>query len=268
MSPIHDAHGELVGISNVSRDISERKRTEEALARAKEATDTANRELEAFSYSVAHDLRAPLRGIDGFSQALLEDFAESLEPEARRLLERVRQSAQHMAQLIESLLALARVTRGDVRNDRVDLSSLARATADRLMTAQPGRRVDFRIANDLRATGDSRLLGVVLENLLGNAWKFSRNKPTAMIEFSVDASEARTVFFVRDDGAGFDMAFASKLFGVFQRLHTSREFEGTGIGLATVQRIIHRHGGRIWAEGEVGGGATFYFTLNEKEQPR
>jgi light-regulated signal transduction histidine kinase (bacteriophytochrome) len=256
----------IVGASKLARDISDRKRAEEAMARAKEAAEAASRELEAFSYSVAHDLRAPLRGIDGFSQALLEDYSDKLDAEGRRFLVRVRESAQHMAQLIESLLTLARVTQSDIRREPVDLSELARATAERLKVAQPERNVEFLISKGLTATGDGRLLAVVFENLFGNAWKFTRNQPKASIELGCDRQDGQAVFFVRDNGAGFDMAFASKLFGVFQRLHASHEFEGTGIGLATVQRIIRRHGGRIWAEGKVAEGATFYFTLNERGQ--
>ena len=266
ISPIHDSRTNVIGASKVARDISDRKRAEEAVARAKEATEAANRELEAFSYSVAHDLRAPLRGIDGFSQALLEEYAAKLDADGQRYLRRVRESAQHMAQLIESLLSLARITRGELRRDRVDLSNLARVTAERLTTSQPERSVDFLIGKELIAAGDSRLLAIVLENLLANAWKFTRNQPKACIEFGCTQQDGHSVFHVRDNGAGFDMAFASKLFGVFQRLHTAAEFEGTGIGLATVQRIVRRHAGRIWAEGTVNGGATFYFTLNERDQ--
>jgi light-regulated signal transduction histidine kinase (bacteriophytochrome) len=263
ISPIHDSRGQVIGASKVARDISERKRTEEALARAKEATEAVNRELEAFSYSVAHDLRAPLRGIDGFSQALLEEYSHKLDDDGQRYLRRVRESAQHMAQLIESLLSLARITRGDIRREPVDLSAIARTVAERLKTSQPDRNVEFLIAKGLKAIGDERFLAIVLENLLANAWKFTRNQPKACIEFSSGREKGQSFFYVRDNGAGFDMAFASKLFGVFQRLHASHEFEGTGIGLATVQRIIRRHHGRIWAEGKVGAGASFYFTLNE-----
>jgi PAS domain S-box-containing protein len=266
ISPIRDSRGSVVGASDVARDISDRKRAEEAAARAAEATEIANRELEAFSYSVAHDLRAPLRGIDGFSQALLEDYGAQLDAAGQRFLHRVRESAQYMAQLIESLLSLARINRGDIRRERVDLSELARATTLRLQSAHPDREVEVLIAGGLTATGDSRLLGAALENLLGNAWKFTRNEPRARIELGTTRHNGYRAFFVRDNGAGFDMAFAGKLFGVFQRLHTSAEFEGTGIGLATVERIIRRHEGRIWAEGEVGQGATFYFTLNERGQ--
>jgi light-regulated signal transduction histidine kinase (bacteriophytochrome) len=266
LSPIHDSRGSLIGASEVARDISDRKRGEEAVARAKEATEIANRELEAFSYSVAHDLRAPLRGIDGFSQALLEDYSQKLDEEGKRYLRRVRESAQHMAQLIDSLLSLARITRSDLRHELVDLSGLARATAERLAASQPGRQVECLIGQGLTAMGDSRLLGSVLDNLLGNAWKFTQDQPRASIEFACSQQDGQSVFFVRDNGAGFDMTFAPKLFGVFQRLHTSDEFEGTGIGLATVQRIIRRHDGRVWAEGKVAGGATFYFTLGERGQ--
>ncbi len=266
ISPIHDSRGQLIGASKVARDISDRKRAEEAIARAKEATDAANRELEAFSYSVALDLRAPLRGIDGFSVALLEDHAEQLDEEGRRYLRRVRESAQQMAQLIESLLALAGITRGELRLDPVDLGELARAAIARLSGSPPERNVELVIGDGLSTIGDGRLLAVAIDNLIGNAWKFTRNRPQARIEVACVLHEAERTFYVRDNGAGFDMAFAAKLFGVFQRLHTSSEFEGTGIGLATVQRIIRRHGGRIWAEGEPGVGATFYFTLHERKE--
>jgi PAS domain S-box-containing protein len=264
ISPIHDSRGRVIGASKVARDITDRKRAEEAVARAKEATDAANRELEAFSYSVAHDLRTPLRSIDGFSQALLEDYEAKLDEDGQRYLRRLRESAQHMAQLIEGLLSLARITRSDLRREPVDLSALARATAERLRASQPERAVELLVAGGMTAIGDGRLLGVALDNLLGNAWKFTRGRPDPRIEVGCERVAGTPVIAVRDNGAGFDMAFASKLFGVFQRLHTADEFEGTGIGLATVQRIVQRHGGRIWAEGKVGSGATFYFTLNER----
>jgi light-regulated signal transduction histidine kinase (bacteriophytochrome) len=222
--------------------------------------------LRAFSYSVAHDLRAPLRGIDGFSQALLEDHAPQLGEGGQRYLRRVRESAQHMAQLIEGLLSLAKITRGDIRREPVDLTALAREAAERLKASQPERNVEFAIEDDLASTGDRRLLSNVFENLFGNAWKFTRDQPKPRIELACERQEERAIFRVRDNGAGFDMAYASKLFGVFQRLHTADEFEGTGIGLATVRRIVRRHAGRIWAEGKVGGGATFYFTLNERDE--
>jgi PAS domain S-box-containing protein len=261
ISPILDSRGKIIGASKVARDITDRKRAEDALARAKEAAEIANRELESFSYSVAHDLRAPLRGIDGYSQVLLDEYADKLDAGGKRYLGKVRESAQHMAQLIESLLTLARVTQTDIRRERVDLSVLVRAAAERLQRTEPERQVEWLIAAGLEDTGDSRLLGVAFDNLLGNAWKFTRKQEKARVEFGYTQQGGETVYFVRDNGAGFDMAFMSKLFGVFQRLHTPAEFEGTGIGLATVQRIVRRHGGRIWAEGKVNEGAVFHFTL-------
>jgi signal transduction histidine kinase len=221
----------------------------------------ANRELEAFSYSVSHDLRAPLRSINGFSLALLEDYAEKLDEQGKDYLKRVRAASQRMAQLIDDLLNLSHVTRSEMRHETVDLSALSRAIAAELQRTQPERQVTFVIAPGLVASGDVRLLRVVLENLLGNAWKFTGKHPTAKIEFGVTQHDGRPTYFVRDDGAGFDMAFGDKIFGAFQRLHSMTEFEGTGIGLATVQRIIHRHGGQVWAEGAVEQGATFHFTL-------
>ena len=220
-----------------------------------------NRELEAFCYSVSHDLRAPLRSIDGFSQMILEDYAERLEPEGRENLQRVRAASQRMAHLIDDLLELSRLTRSELRREPVDLSALVRLIANDLQQSQPDRRVTFDIADALVANGDPQLLRVLLENLLGNAWKFTTKHPDACITFGALRHKNAEVYYVRDDGAGFDMAYAGKLFGAFQRLHGASEFEGTGIGLATVQRIIQRHGGRIWAEGAVEQGATFYFTL-------
>jgi hypothetical protein len=216
-----------------------------------------NRELEAFSYSVSHDLRAPLRSIDGFSQALLEDSGSTLSGDAQGHLKRIRGAAQRMAQLIDALLSLSQVSRGELRRGPVDLSALVRAVTTRLREASPGREVELAIQEGVSGDGDARLLEAVLENLLGNAWKFTRKQPRARIAFTSDGR----VHQVRDNGAGFDMAYAAKLFGTFQRLHSNSDFEGTGIGLATVQRIIHRHGGRIWAEGRPGEGATFSFTL-------
>ena len=225
---------------------------------------SANQELEAFSYSVAHDLRAPLRSIDGFSQALLEDYADKVDAEGRKYLQQVRESAQEMARLIDDLLMLSRVTRSELRRAQVDLTAIARSVLVRLQRNEPERTVELIISDGLIADADARLLGVLLENLLGNAWKFTSKRPVARIEVGARQEDGRPVYFVRDDGAGFDMAYAEKLFGVFQRLHSDAEFEGTGIGLATVQRIVRRHSGRVWAEGEVGRGATVYFTLNEE----
>jgi two-component system, NtrC family, sensor kinase len=222
--------------------------------------EVKNDELESFSYSVAHDLRAPLRSIDGFSLALLEDCGDKLDEAGRGYLNYVRQSTQHMARLIDDLLALSRVTRSALERVKTDLGAIARGVVARLTTAFPDRKIDVLLADGIVADCDYRLLTIVLENLIGNAWKFTGKLDRARIEIGTIGTTPRT-FFVRDNGAGFDMTYASKLFGVFQRLHSTSEFEGTGIGLATVQRIIRRHGGRIWAEGHVGRGATFHFTL-------
>ncbi|HZC19561.1 MAG TPA: CHASE domain-containing protein, partial [Rubrobacteraceae bacterium] len=227
--------------------------------------EATNRELEAFSYSVSHDLRAPLRSIDGFSQILLEDYADELDEDGQDYLGRVRAATQRMGRLIDDLLSLSRVTRGTMNRERVNLSALAEEVAEGLREARPERAVMFSAQKGLEVWGDPRLLRVALENLIGNAWKFTEKEPEAQIEFGVDEELSRRgripVYYVRDNGAGFEMAYADKLFGAFQRLHGPEEFEGTGIGLATVQRVVRRHGGRIWAEGEVGRGATFYFTL-------
>ena len=224
----------------------------------------ANKELEAFSYSVSHDLRAPLRSIDGFSQILLEDHAQGFDEEARGYLARVRASSRRMALLIDDLLNLSRVTRSVLRHQTVDLSALAREIAAEIQKSRPDREARFVIAEGLVAFGDASLLRVALENLLGNAWKFTSKKEVATIEFGAAPYEGGDVaYYVRDDGAGFDPRYAEKLFGAFQRLHGAEDFEGTGIGLATVARIVHRHGGRVWAEGAVGEGATFFFTLKQ-----
>ena len=220
-----------------------------------------NKELEAFAYSVSHDLRAPLRSIDGFSQALIEDYPDKLDEKGKDYLQRVRLATQRMGILIDDLLNLSRVTRSEMRREIVDLSSLTQLIAGELQETQPERPVDFVIAQGLTTNGDTRLLRLLVENLLGNAWKFTRHHQQAKIEFGVINSDSKETFFIRDDGAGFDMNYADKMFGVFQRLHKQEEFPGTGIGLATVLRIVHRHGGQVWAEGKVEKGATFYFTL-------
>lgn len=222
----------------------------------------ANRELEAFSYSVSHDLRAPLRSIDGFSQAVLEDYADRLDDQGREYLNRVRAATQHMGHLIDDLIKLARVARAEMHRETVDLSVLAGDVLAALQKSEPTRHVECRIEHGVTGAGDARLLRVVLDNLLGNAWKFTGKQAHARIEFgSLPQGADGPAYFVRDNGAGFDMTYADKLFGAFQRLHTSHEFPGTGVGLATVQRIVHRHGGQVWAEGAVGKGATFHFTL-------
>jgi len=242
-------------LAETNRDLE--RRVQERTAQL----EGANKELEAFSYSVSHDLRAPLRAIDGFSQALLEVYSNQLDDKGRDYLRRVRGGSQRMAQLIDDMLNLSRITRTEMSHESVDLSALAKSIVEDLQNSQPGRKIECRIAEGAVANGDGRLLRQVLENLLGNAWKFTAKHPQGLIEFGTTLDKSQIVYFVRDDGAGFDMNYATKLFGVFQRMHSMTDFSGTGVGLAIVQRIIHRHGGRIWAEAAIEKGATFYFTL-------
>ncbi len=264
--PIVDDQQRPRFVLGVSEDITARRAAEAELQAAKDAAEAANRELEAFSYSVAHDLRAPLRTIDGFSLALIEDHAAELGAEGRRYLSFVREAAQRMAQLIEDLLKLARITRQQLAREDVDFSALAEVALARLHQADPERKVVSEVEPELPASADPRLLAIVLDNLIGNAWKFTAKRPDARIVIGAEESdEGPIVYHVKDNGAGFDMAYADKLFGVFQRLHSPEEFAGTGIGLATVQRIVRRHGGWIRAEGAVGQGAAFYFTLEPPE---
>jgi PAS domain S-box-containing protein len=259
LSPLRTADG-LFTITAV-RDVSARLAEKDELRRMHSQAQIANRELEAFSYSVAHDLRTPLRSIDGFSQALLEDCGPQLGADGQDHLRRVRAAAQRMARLIDDLLGLSRVTRSEVQRSRVDLSALAHDIVERLREAALDRRVAVDIADGIVVDGDSRLLQVALQNLLENAWKFTAGRDDARITMTASRDDGQTVVHIADNGVGFDMSYIDKLFGVFQRLHAHAQFEGTGVGLATVQRIIQRHGGRIWAEGVVGGGATFHFAI-------
>jgi PAS domain S-box-containing protein len=246
-----------------ARRVLERSNQElEERVRARTAElEAANRGLEAFSYSVSHDLRAPLRAIDGFSLALLQDHAASLPPEAQGMLDRVRNAALRMAHLIDDLLRLGRLTRQEMRRELVDLSAMAREILAELALEEPERRPEIVIADGLMLGADRSLIRIALDNLLRNAWKFTGHRQGARIEVGATRQpDGSVAFFVADNGAGFDMAFAGKLFGVFQRLHGAQEFPGTGIGLATVQRIVERHGGRVWATGAIDAGATFYFS--------
>ncbi len=265
---VRDDSGRALYVEGLLHDVTGPKRAEaeirrlnEDLTRRAAELEVANRELEAFSYSVAHDLRGPLRGIDSFSSILAEDFGDRLGAEGTGHLQRVRAAAQRMGQLIDDLLALSRVTRAELRREVVDLSGLVHALVAELRQREPQRAVELVVAEHVVAGGDAVLLRVALQNLLENAWKFSAPRPVARIEFGTTTIDGEVAYFVRDNGVGFDMTYANKLFGAFQRLHDAKQFEGTGIGLATVERIIRRHRGRVWAEGAIDGGATFYFVL-------
>lgn len=260
-SPVRDARDHVIGASTIVRDVTERRRAQEALAHARDAAENANRELEAFSYSVAHDLRAPLRGMNGFAQILLDTYADKLDADGKDWLGEICANSKKMGELIDALLSLARLTQSELRRERVDLAAIARDQTARLGALEPARVVETVVADGLVVDADPRLAAALMQNLLGNAWKFTGSRDAARIEIGRDESGDASTYFVRDNGVGFDMAYASKLFGPFQRLHTVDEFPGTGIGLATVQRIVHRHGGRAWADGAVDRGATIYFTL-------
>jgi light-regulated signal transduction histidine kinase (bacteriophytochrome) len=264
ISPIRDAAGTLIGVSKVARDITARRQVETQLARAKDAAEASNRELEAFSYSVAHDLRAPLRAVMGFSQLLLEANRDKLDAESDEWLQDIVASARKMASLIDAMLSLARLTRSELRYEVVDVSALVRTAAGQLAASDPERVLELVVEDGLVANLDVALARALVDNLVGNAWKFSSRVPVTRIELGSNQRHGTRTLYIRDNGAGFDMAYATKLFEPFQRLHTVSEFPGTGIGLATVQRIVQRHGGRVSAEGVVGGGATFYFSFPER----
>ncbi len=257
LSPLETEDGVLVSAA-IEEDIGNLNRE---MARQNAELIVINKELESFSYSASHDLRAPLRSIDGFSLALLEDYGDKLEPEGKEHLQRVRAATVHMGHLIDEMLNLARMVRHELVREKVNLSAFATQIAAQLRKTDPDRQVTFDIAPGLMVEGDRTLLRVALENLLGNAWKFTSRQPEAHIEFAVEYQGETKIYFVRDNGTGFDMKYADKLFGPFQRLHDVTEFPGTGVGLATVQRIIHRHGGSVWADAAPGEGATFYFIV-------
>jgi PAS domain S-box-containing protein len=269
---VYSDTGELISIEGFITDITEKKKAEAELQKYREHLESevkkrthellaANKELEAFAYSVSHDLRAPLRAIDGFSRAILEDYASKLDDEGADFLKRIRNASQKMARLIDDMLKLSRLTRDSMQYTPVNMSEIADEIIKEHKESEPGREVEFINTPGLIINGDHQLLHAALENLLGNAWKFTSLKNDAQIEFGTEQIDGKRVYFIRDNGAGFDMNYADKLFGAFQRLHAATEFPGTGIGLAIVQRVITRHGGKIWAESEVDRGSTFFFTL-------
>lgn len=266
LSPLQTEQGRIV--ISIIRDASERKRIEREmrdlnaqLQQRMQELLAANQELESFCYSVSHDLRAPLRSLDGFSLAVLEDYAELLDDTGKDYLRRLRAASHQMSQLIDGLLKLSRITRSELHRQPLDISAIARRSLQQLLRPDPGRDISVGIMNDMQGDGDPELVAIAFNNLLGNALKFSANSPVPAIEVGMRQVDGVSVYCVSDNGAGFDMAYADKLFGAFQRLHTADEFEGTGIGLAIVQRVIHRHGGNIWAHSAVDQGAAFYFTL-------
>ena len=273
-SLLKDSSGKPIGFRGILHDITARKRAEEELKKYREQLEglvqertikleASNKELEAFSYSISHDLRAPLRAIDGFSQALLEDCEDKLDLQGKDYLIRIRAATQRMSTLIEDLLNLSRITRSEMSMEKVNLTRIVRSVINELQNSQPQRHVKIRIADGLEDIADSRLISIALENLMSNAWKFTAKQSEALIEFGSTREGSKKVYFIRDNGAGFEMTYMDKLFAPFQRLHTIDEYPGTGIGLATVRRIIHRHGGKVWAEGHTGKGATYYFCINE-----
>ncbi|HEX6034976.1 MAG TPA: ATP-binding protein, partial [Anaerolineales bacterium] len=271
--PLRNFDGQTIGIFGISRDITERKRNEQAirqlnadLEKQAEQLQTANKELEAFSYSVSHDLRAPLRAIDGYTRILLEDYEPFLDSEGKRICGVIGREARRMGQLIDDLLAFSRLGRKEMYTSTIDMRGLAVSVLNELIKDEHQERLDFHIGKLPAVKGDASLIRQVWVNLLSNAIKFTSKKEQAVIEVGSKATRQEFIYYVRDNGAGFDMEYANKLFGVFQRLHSESEFSGTGVGLAIVQRIIRRHDGRVWAEGAVEEGATFYFALPRKEK--
>lgn len=290
-APIRSQDGELIAVSLIEADLSIGKMAEQAISQLNQTfeerfsqytrdleiannelqrrtaeLEALNREIEAFSYSVSHDLRAPLRSMAGFSHALCEDYSNKLDETGRNFLLRIRAASERMGLLIDDLLALSRVSRGPLIKEEVDLAEIVCSILSALKEREPIRTVETVVAREARTAGDPRLLQILLDNLIGNAWKFTAKTTKPRIEFGIEAIEGERAFFVRDNGAGFDPRFAGKLFGAFQRLHSEADYPGTGIGLATVQRIAHRHGGRVWADGRPDEGAAFYFTIGRAEK--
>jgi light-regulated signal transduction histidine kinase (bacteriophytochrome) len=262
ITPLHNEQGEITTLLHTSSDIPNLAATQEALSQRTLQLEAANRELESFSYSVSHDLQAPLRVINGFSQVLWDNYQPNLDDRGRHYLQRIKANSKRMSDLIDALLQLSRVTRTQMQSVKINLSEMADDIIEELQAAEPDRQVEVVVTPDLHTKGDPQLLRIVLNNLLHNAWKYTSKRSLAKIEFACHSQDERQLtYLVRDNGAGFDLAYADKLFTAFQRLHSQSEFPGTGIGLATVQRIIYRHGGKVWAEGASDRGATFYFSL-------
>jgi light-regulated signal transduction histidine kinase (bacteriophytochrome) len=261
MLPETDSSGIIIGYVGSLTDISDRKQSELELQQTTAQLEASNRELEAFSYSVSHDLRAPLRAIDGFSNILMEDYSDKFDEEGKDYFDRIHRNIQCMGMLIDDLLRLSRVSRSEMQYSEFNLSALVQEQVNELQVLEPNRQVEIVITSNIIVSADLPLMRVAIINLVQNAWKFTSHHTMARIEFGTMQQEEELAYFVRDDGAGFSMDYANMLFQVFQRLHTTDEFQGTGIGLAIVQRVIHRHGGRVWAEGFVEKGATIYFTV-------
>ena len=262
ITPLHDYDGQIYALLHTSNDIPDLAATKEALSQRTLQLEAANKELESFSFSVSHDLQAPLRVINGFSQVLWENYQPSLDARGKHYLQRIQANSEKMSDLIDALLQLSRVTRSQMKSVMVDLSKMAQDVVEELQNQEPDRQVEIKIAPHLKTKGDPQLLRIVLCNLFDNAWKYTSKRSQAKIEFdALGVPDNQLVYFVRDNGAGFDLEYADKLFTAFKRLHTQEEFPGTGIGLATVQRIIYRHGGKVWAESECDRGATIYFSF-------
>jgi PAS domain S-box-containing protein len=262
VSPVKTTNGEIIGVSIISRDISDRKEWERSITDLNERLQVSNRELENLGNTLSHDLRGPIQCIEGYSTLLLDKFSERLGAEGERFLKIVNENTRRMCDMITGLLDISRIARAEIRRENIDVTALVRAIAQEYRKAEPSRDAEVLIQENLFTEGDAKLLRIALDNLIRNAWKFTRKRPKALIEFGKTENGGKTAFFLRDNGAGFDMKYADKLFAVFQRLHSDAEFEGTGVGLATVRRIIQRHSGEIWAEGEIDKGAKFYFTLS------
>jgi PAS domain S-box-containing protein len=261
ITALRDKNGEILGYTKLVRDITDRKQLEEQLEKRARELASSNKELEAFSYSISHDLRTPLMAMKGFSNILLENYLEKMDTDAQDYLRRIVNSADKMSELIDDILSLSKVSLDEMKIQGISLSKIASAVVNTMRQAKPANNIEVTIAENIETRGDTRLMSIAISNLIGNAWKYSSKTPDAKIEFGEIKKDGKKVYYIRDNGAGFDMKFAAKIFEPFKRLHSDREFPGTGIGLAIVKRVIEKHGGKIWVESEPGKGAAFYFTL-------